>query len=310
MKEYKITKADLKKKSEELDIPFPNLLAGYVLETILCEAAESDFSERLWLKTNQTFPVGRHKEEQYFRLDFVYVPEEKTSRIKKPVSERDLSEEIVFRMLSCLFVKDGFRGIRWKYRYTWTKEELLAEAEAEFEEMKVPVEVGVHVLKAGGIAPEEMEFEPLFMGGRKVTYRRYPMEAILVEQLIQIVQYMELIPDMKSYYAVYEILSREMIDGRRLQEAITGICRNRKIECSKERGEMLSDYQEYAYMKKRWEKFSRELKKEGASRNAEIPEWKELSKKVFRFFLPIWNASARDEIFFGDWMPELGRYLD
>ena len=44
--------------------------------------------------------------------------------------------------------------------------------------------------------------------------------------------------------------------------------------------------------------------------NADIPEWKDLSKKVFRFFLPIWNASARDEIFFGDWMPELGRYLD
>lgn len=310
MKENKITKTDLKKKSEELDIPFPNLLAGYILETILCEVAESDFSEYLWLKTNQTVPVGRDREEQYFRLDFVYVPGEKTSRIKKQVSERELSEEVIERMLSSIFIKDGFRGIRWKYRYICTKEELSVEATAEFEEMKVPLELGVRVLKVGGIAPEEIEFEPLFMGGRKVTYRHYPMEAILVEQLIQIVQYMELIPDMKSYYMVYQILSKEMIDGRRLQEAVTGICRNRKIECSIERGEMLSDYQEYSYMKKRWEKFSRGLKKEGAFQNADIPEWKDLSKKVFRFFLPIWNASARDEIFFGDWMPELGRYLD
>ena len=27
------------------------------------------------------------------------------------------------------------------------------------------------------------------------------------------------------------------------------------------------------------------------------------------FLRPVWNAMCRDEVFFGDWMPDLERYL-
>jgi hypothetical protein len=27
------------------------------------------------------------------------------------------------------------------------------------------------------------------------------------------------------------------------------------------------------------------------------------------FLRPVWNAMCRDEVFFGDWMPELERFL-
>lgn len=310
MKHDKITKADLKKKSEELNISFPNLLAGYVLEEIMCYVAESEFSENLWLKANDAFHIGHYRREQYFRLDFVYYLEEKTLRTQKQIPGQRLSEELVERMLSSIFVREAFNGIRWKYHVTWSEEEILAEVTAEFEEMKVPVEVSVSVLNIKGISAEDMEFEPLFHGGQKVTYKHFPLEVILMEQLIQVVQYMELLPDMSPYYVIYRIISKEIIDGRRMQEAIIELCRKKKIEFTKDRGEMLSDYQDYPYMRKRWEKYAKSLKKEGPFSSGDIPDWKELSKRVFRFFLPIWNATARDEIFFGDWMPELGRYLD
>jgi len=32
-------------------------------------------------------------------------------------------------------------------------------------------------------------------------------------------------------------------------------------------------------------------------------------RQILSFVNPIWDAVCRDEIFFGDWMPDLSRYL-
>ena len=310
MKSNCITKADLKKKSEELQIPFSNLLAAYVMEEMMYHLAESDFVKDLWLKTDGIFDSAHYRENQFFHLDFVYHLEEKILRTEKIVSGQRLSEPLIEMILSSIFVKEKSSGIRWKYSYQWKEDEVSVEVTAEFEEMKVPVEIQIEVLKVKGILPEKKEFEPLFREVKKITYQHYPMESILVEGLIELVEYMELIPSMKSYYMIYNIISKEPIDGRHVQEAVEELCKEKKIACTLSRGEMLSDYQEYPYMRKRWEKFAKTLKKNRNDKNEEIPEWKDLSKVVFRFFLPIWNSTIRDEIFIGDWMPELGRYLD
>lgn len=56
-------------------------------------------------------------------------------------------------------------------------------------------------------------------------------------------------------------------------------------------------------MKKRWIKYLRSQKKQE-------PSWEEVMALLSEFLPRIWNSVCRDEVFLGDWMPELGRFLD
>lgn len=66
--------------------------------------------------------------------------------------------------------------------------------------------------------------------------------------------------------------------------------------------EMLASYDTYTYMKKRWEKYVRKQGIENVS-------WETVLHRIVLFLRPVWNAMCRDEVFFGDWMPDLERYL-
>ena len=55
-------------------------------------------------------------------------------------------------------------------------------------------------------------------------------------------------------------------------------------------------------MKKRWEKYVRKQGMENVS-------WETVLHRIVLFLRPVWNAMCRDEVFFGDWMPDLERYL-
>ena len=66
--------------------------------------------------------------------------------------------------------------------------------------------------------------------------------------------------------------------------------------------EMLESYDTYTYMKKRWEKYVRKQGMENVS-------WETVLHRIVLFLRPVWNAMCRDEVFFGDWMPDLERYL-
>ena len=56
-------------------------------------------------------------------------------------------------------------------------------------------------------------------------------------------------------------------------------------------------------MKKKWKIMLRRQKRNG-------PEWDEALDVIMQFVRPLWDAVCENKIFFSDWMPELGRYLD
>ena len=55
-------------------------------------------------------------------------------------------------------------------------------------------------------------------------------------------------------------------------------------------------------MKKKWKAFLR-------SAGSREPVWEQAVDRFLKFFGPIWRAVADDAVFFGDWMPELNRFL-
>ena len=55
-------------------------------------------------------------------------------------------------------------------------------------------------------------------------------------------------------------------------------------------------------MKKKWKVFLRSIKEKE-------PQWEMVIERFLCFFEPIWQAVIEDFVFFGDWMPELNRFL-
>ena len=85
--------------------------------------------------------------------------------------------------------------------------------------------------------------------------------------------------------------------------AVAPVVEETKEEAKQEkRIEMLESYDTYTYMKKRWEKYVRKQGIENVS-------WETVLHRIVLFLRPVWNAMCRDEVFFGDWMPDLERYL-
>ena len=66
--------------------------------------------------------------------------------------------------------------------------------------------------------------------------------------------------------------------------------------------DMVKTYKDYTFMKKKWKVFLRSI-------HSKEPAWEQVMERFVSFFEPIWKAVAEDFIFFGDWMPELNRFL-
>ena len=310
MEHNQIKKADLKKKSEEQKIPFSNLLAGYVIEELFYLVYDSEFGEELWLKNDRIPGVETYREQQYFSLEFIYHMNERVLRGEKLVPGQRMSKELAEQMFAQIFAKEKNKNIRWTYRYVLTEQDLTAEVTAEFEEMKVPITMHFCFADTQGIIPEKRELTLFVDADRKITYKHYPIETVLAEQLFQIMEMMELIPSMRPYDMVYEIISKDPVDGRHVRETLSELCSREGFSCQEERMDMGADYIHYVYMKKRWEKYEKQRKKEQKTGDVESIEWEKVMQTVTNFLRPIWYSISRDEVFFGDWMPELGRYLD
>jgi len=159
-----------------------------------------------------------------------------------------------------------------------------------------------------------------YAGIRKVTKKVQNLIGVwLVEKetkyqsledcLVTILDYLEFIPSMEAYERAYELLSTESFDGRKVCQAVAKACQQGGLTFSSKRGEILSGYPDYAYLEKRWKQHIKNCKNEELLKNEEFAMWQEVCGKLNRFLLPIWDSLCRDEIFFGDWMPDLGRYL-
>ena len=114
---------------------------------------------------------------------------------------------------------------------------------------------------------------------------------------------MELINEMSYYQEIYTVLTKETLDGRRIQQQVMEAGAKRELVFSANRLATIISYRSYTYMKKKWKLFLKQEQKK-------TPAWEEIIDIMERFFSPIWKAIVEDSIYIGDWMPELARFLD
>ena len=303
MKHTIIEKAALKAKSEETGIPFSNLLAGYVLEELMYLIEDSPFSLFLWLKNSSALGGEQYRKKNLLTLDFAYVTDPRAMKREGIVPGQELSLKMGYVMLAYILKVEKVPDISWKGRASAVDHRVDLEIAGEFEEMTVPIHIRITELTEEGLVPVKRTFTPFMEAGKQIPYLEYPVESILAENLFYLIRDMELVPEMSVYDKVYGILKTEPVDGRHIQELLGEHCRKQQLLPEESRMKEILSYRDYSYMRKRWEKYLRHRKRKE-------PAWTEVMQVLGEFLPQIWGTLCRDEIFFGDWMPDLLRFLD
>lgn len=281
----------VKAKSEELKIPYENLLSAFVIEEAVTAVCGSDEAENFRLKNNSILSLEYYRRKAPTRLEYVIL------------SEEELTVRNVIHRMSKIFQNEKKAELWWKYRVEKEDEGICVYLSAKIEELQIPVQLILEQEKEEPSEPSREELHPFLEEERSVEYLHYPMEGILAEHFIRIMRDMELINDMGSYYILYELLSKEMNSSRKVTEQIESLAKEQKIPLKKERFDMFEGYQSSSYMKKKWKSYLKREKKK-------TPSFEEVMKVMIAYYRPIWDSLAEGNYYLGDWMPELMRYLD
>ena len=303
MKRKVIEKTALKQKSSELGIPFSNLLAGHILEELMYLISDSPFVECLWLKNSEIFGIEQYQKKNILTLEFAYITDEKVIKKGTVAPGQKLSLKMGYVILAHILKKEKIPEIKWRGRAAFLGEAVELEITGEFEEMTVPFRIRIQESKDQELIPLRRELIPVMREKQKIFYLEYPMEQTLTEQLFTLLNQMELITDMGVYMRIYDILKEKAVDGRHIREMLGERCKKEGIPLEEDRVDIILSYTDYTYMRKRFEKYLRHRKKEE-------PTWDTVMERISAFLQRVWRSICKDTVFFGDWMPDLGRFLE
>ncbi len=247
------------------------VLMKQVRHLVLERMLESGYKEKLWMK--------RRLEPEYIESGLTFYPAKN--------NRQEMQEQ-----LRNLFQKERLGENNLPFSVE-TKNRIVLEFEVE--KYRVPFFIEVEPYREVELYPVEETLEGM-------KYYRFPTEEYLAHGFYEVFDKLELLNHLFWYKEIYDILLTETIDGRKVRDCLGKLLETKKIPSFEKRLDTIKSYEDYGYMKKKW-------KSEKKRQNQEFPEWKEVISLLVAFISPIFHAIIQDEIFFEDWMPQLGRYL-
>lgn len=283
-----ISRLQIKDKSEQLNIPFKNLLTAAVAEIIIELLANGKYCNELYLCNTGDFTPEVYKDLCISNIYYEYVREldDKMAILYM----RDVLKEIMTKASLEAFIVNGSvdqTGINLKITV---------------DEMYIPLRI--HFRKhRGAHEPEKLTLKLTAYENRTVDVLTNPKEDELVKHLTEIIEKLELINDMDQYLYAYEILTAYPVNGRKVKDNLYRLLQEKNIVIDHTRIDMLKSYGDYTYMKRKWKVELRQKKKSE-------PGWSDVNICLINFLGPIWEAMENNVVFLGDWMPQLKRFLD
>jgi len=283
-----------REKSEKENILLSDILYGYVVENLLLRIQKTLLYEYLWLTNEEALGVEAYKKASKERLDFLYIEKEKkTETVSISVIETLVDEIISQENEKELVWQCTIKELEYGFFLLWN---------CDYMDMQVPVSMSIRAIQFQKQIPKERELKLMFEERKVCKYFSYSRENILSEELFEIMRKLELVSNMKTYDLVNDILKSQSINGRRVLDELKVMGKKEQKVVSMKRLKLLSSYTNYGYMKKRWQQYSKRYK-------INADEWEVVMDRILTFLNPLWKAVCEDDIFFDDWMPELGRFL-
>ena len=283
-----ISRLQIKDKSEQLNIPFKNLLTAAVAEIIIELLANGKYCNELYLCNTGDFTPEVYKDLCISNIYYEYVREldDKMAILYM----RDVLKEIMTKASLEAFIVNG------------TVDQAGINLKITVDEMYIPLRI--HFRKhRGAHEPEKLTLKLTAYENRTVDVLTNPKEDELVKHLAEIIEKLELINDMDQYLYAYEILSAYPVNGRKVKDNLYRLLQEKNIVIDHTRIDMLKSYGDYTYMKRKWKVELRQKKKSE-------PSWSDVNICLINFLGPIWEAMENNVVFLGDWMPQLKRFLD
>lgn len=290
-----------RKQSEKSGLALSDILYGYALECLVFRLEKSTFCEYLWLTNENVLGEEAYKKNIKERLAFFYIESGRKLFQKEVQAGNPLSLQVV-ELLAKELLESDTDDFDWTYYIEERSGIYDIIAEGHYQEMRIPVVITLEKVPENAQRPKRREFVASYGKKRSCSYWCYSKENILAEALFEVVRKLELIGSMEAYSIANEILKTQSISGRHIMENFKSLSEKEPKVLSMKRLEQLESYKKYAYMKRRWEQYEK--------RQGRVPEdWEQVSSRVMAFLGPMWKALCENEIFFDDWMPELGRFL-
>lgn len=292
-----MTAGDIGKIVRESGRKTEEVLRTVVVEEVMARLAASKFGRSLWLASY--VPKGGNVQK---RVSYYYRKDEKVRRADGFVPGQDLSAPgfvpAFLSYIKVLLAPDfrleeksiaAHRGI------------LYAEFSVFLEAMHTPL-VLYFVENDEDLAPEKIVFTPRF-GGKTVDVLTYPFENICAADCAILLGRLSFVNDLEPFAELYGIISQNACDGTSFQVRLRSACLKNNISFTSSRLEKFRGLRDNAAFAKKWDKRRKKAP------DADIP-WGTVIDTLFAFVEPVWKACMEGTVFFGDWMPELGRYLD
>lgn len=290
--------AVIKEKSQELEIPYAHAAAAFAIEKFLAAFEKTEYGEGLWLKNAGSLNAEHYRRRLVLELEFYY--QRAFLKKLKPAAENGEDDIWIQKMLERICPAQG--EIIWNYEIQKSENAYKILLNAGIGVMQVPLTVRLEPVENEKINPYPISLQLTLQKGVSLNLLQYPMEYIAADCMCEILEKLELLNDMSMYQKLYTILKEESLDGRKMQQQLLLKSAERKIRFDEQRMKLLESYRDYTYMKKKWKAY---LKRE----NRQQPEWEEVVDAVKKLMDPIYQTTAQDMIFIGDWMPEIMRYL-
>lgn len=294
---------ELKERGEQLNLTMAEVLWGYMLEDAMLRIYNSEYRDILWLENRNLLGEESYHKRSEEKICFLYQPSERPIPQEKRCPGQKLSLPMCEQMIQDLFAEENAREIVWLGSASELSGVFLLHLTGEYKDMQVPICIRLQEVEASNERPGRTETNLTVLKNKRLSYLIYAPENQLSKDLFEIINKLELIGDMGCYDRVYRMLCKESLSGRYVIEELNLLSENCPNVRREQRIEQLAGYEKYAYMRKRWEKYVR-------NRGVEPTAWEEVLHLLLQFLTPVWHSLCNNEIFFDDWMPELGRFLD
>ena len=283
-----INKGNIKEKSEQLNIPFKNLLSAAVCEIVIELLANGKYCNELYLCNSAEFKSDVYKDLCISNIYYEYV--------------RDLDDKMAILYMRDILKEIMAKGALEGMVVNGSVGETGISLKITIDDMYIPI--NLYFKKHGAShEPEKITLELIAYGNRKVDVLINPKEEELSKHLLEIIDKLELINNMDHYYDAYEILTSNPVNGRKVKDRLNELVKEKDIVIDNTRLNMLKSYGDYTYMKRKWKVELRQKKKSE-------PQWSDVNNCLINFLSPIWDAMEKNMVFLGDWMPQLKRFLD
>lgn len=169
--------------------------------------------------------------------------------------------------------------------------------------MYTPLKIRIIPMSEAQSDPDKVEYRLISSPAERIEFLIYPLEAIIGNDIAEILSKLELMYDMNVYADVLKLTSQVTIDGTRISVRMKEACEEKNVPITEDRLKLFLTYKDNKILKTKWNKYIKRQKSMSI-------KWETVISRLDAFISPVWEKLCDGQIFFGDWMPELGRYLN